>query len=117
MFLYTILQFSSNYYRGYVYYALFILANFFIFFRLLEFNANLRIITYWFPQFFYCFENLLTAFALIFYLKFVEYFLETNLHQSYLQTFITISVYLLIGLIALDLLVILISPYSYQNIT
>ena len=117
MFLYTILQFSSNYYRGYVFYALFILANFFIFFRLLEFNANLRIITYWFPQFFYCFENLLTALALIFYLKFVEYFLETNLHQSYLQKFITISVYFLIGLIALDLMIIILSPYSYQNIT
>lgn len=116
MFLYTILQFSSNYYRGYVYYALFILANFFIFFRLLEFNANLRIITYWFPQFFYCFENLLTALALIFYLKFVEYFLETNLHQSYLQKFITICVYFLVGLIALDLVIIVISPYSYQNI-
>ncbi len=117
MFLYTILQFSSNHYRGYVYYAMFILANFFIFLRLLEFNATLRIITSWFPQYFYCFENLLTALGLIFYLKFVEYFLETNLNQQYFQNFITIAIWVLSFLIAFDLVVIYIDPYSTYNLS
>lgn len=117
MFLYTILQFSSNYYRGYVFYAMFILVNFFIFLRLLEYNSNLRFITAWLPQYFYCFENLLTALGVIFYLKFVEYFLETHLTQGYFQKFITVAISVLVFFIVLDLVIIVIQPYEYNNLT
>jgi sensor histidine kinase YesM len=117
MFLFTILQFSSNYYRGYVYYALFILFNFFIFLRLLEYNSNLRMITSFVPQFFYCFENLLTAMALIFYLNFIAYFLETQHTQGYFHNFIRIAVIFLFSMMALDLVIIIERPYAYGNIS
>jgi sensor histidine kinase YesM len=117
MFLFTIFQFSSNYYRGYVYYALFIILNFFIFLRLLEYNSQARIITSIFPQYFYCFENLLTALALIFYLKFIEYFLETRVTQLYFYKFTKIAVYILVAFVVIDSMVIIIRPYNHSNIT
>ncbi len=115
MFLFSILQFSSNYYRGYVFYALFILFNFLIFLRILEYNADLRIVTAWLPQYYYCFENILTAVALIFYLKFIEYFLETKLTQKYFQKFINIALSVMLFLIVLDIIIVIIDPYAYFN--
>ena len=116
MLFFVILQFSRNYYLGYVYYGSFIIISFFIFLRYFEYNTDIRVITSYFPSYYYCSENILTAIGILFYLKFVAYFLETATLQTNLDRFINVAVSLLFIFIVADFVLLIIQPYNFNNI-
>lgn len=114
MFLFTILQFISNYARGYLYYALFILSAFGIFYGAFEHTSGLQIFPFALESFSFL-QDPLTSVSLIFYLLFVSCFLEVKKQQPLFSKFIDVSVKLLAGLACIDLLAGIFLPEVFHS--
>lgn len=114
MFLLTLLQFSSNYARGYLYYALFILSSFLVFFGAFEHFSEIQFLPFSLHPLAFL-QDPITAVALIFYLLFVSCFLEVKKLQPLFQRFIERSVWLLTAILVCDLITDFLWPEVFNG--